>query len=113
MAQKKSEFLEFSKGRKVLMKDNREEMVRVGAIHTIPLDLRHKMLAMITDPQTAYMLFMGSLGLLYFEVTHPGTIVPGVIGGIGLVLSLISLHKIKCSDWRTLAYSFGRCFYDC
>ena len=37
---------------------------------------------------------MGSLGLLYFEVTHPGTILPGVLGAMGLVVGLVSLHKL-------------------
>jgi len=38
---------------------------------------------------------MGSVALLYFEITHPGIFAPGVIGSIGLILSLISFHKLN------------------
>ena len=49
----------------------------------------------LMDPQIAYMMLMSSIGLLYFEITHPGMIVPGVVGGVGLVISLVSLNKMN------------------
>ena len=58
-------------------------------------DLRYHFLRLISDPQWAYLLFMGSLGLLYFEVTHPGTFIPGILGAMGLVFSLISFHQLE------------------
>lgn len=57
-------------------------------------DLRHQILSFVADPEWAYMIFMGSLALLYFEITHPGMIVPGVLGAVGLVLSLVAFHKL-------------------
>ena len=45
---------------------------------------------------------MASLGLLYFELTHPGTILPGVVGAIGLVISLINFHALAVS-WGAVA----------
>jgi membrane-bound serine protease (ClpP class) len=45
---------------------------------------------------------MGSLGLLYVEITHPGMIAPGVIGGMGLVLSMVAFHKLDVA-WGGLA----------
>jgi membrane-bound serine protease (ClpP class) len=52
------------------------------------------LVSFFTDPQTTYMLFMGSLALLYYEITHPGLMVPGVVGAAGLIMSLVSLHKL-------------------
>lgn len=86
-------FLESAKGRKVLIHQN-EETVVVGDIEPYNQDSRYHILQIFSDPQIAYLLFMGSLALLYFEFTHPGLIAPGVIGAIGLVLSMVSFHKM-------------------
>lgn len=74
----------------------RTAMELQGEIHVVEFapDLRHQILSFVADPEWAYMIFMGSLALLYFEITHPGMIVPGVLGALGLVLSLIAFHKL-------------------
>ena len=95
-------FLEFSAGRQVTMAGKIKKLVQVGPIKKMKLDMRFQVLQMVSDPEISYMMFMGSLGLLYFEITHPGTIVPGVLGSIGLVLSLISFHKMDVY-WGGLA----------
>lgn len=102
LAKNESEFLQLSQGRTVLVKDKKEVQVAVGDIHDFSPDARYKVLSFVADPEFAYLLFMGSLALLYVEITHPGLIVPGVIGGIGLVLSLIAFHKLEVV-WGGLA----------
>jgi membrane-bound serine protease (ClpP class) len=52
---------------------------------------------LLMNPQVAYLIFMGSLGLLYYELTHPGVIAPGVVGGVGLIISLVSLHMLDAT----------------
>lgn len=91
----KEEFLEKSQGREVLLKENAKVKVEVGRVFEIKPGLRHIILDFVSDPQFAYFIFMGSIALLYFEITHPGFIAPGVIGAIGLVVSLISFHKLN------------------
>ncbi len=86
-------FLSAVEGRKIQINDQ-EVTVAIGAIEVYKTDSRFHLLQIFSDPQIAYLLFMGSLALLYFEFTHPGTIVPGVIGAIGLIVSLISFHKL-------------------
>lgn len=58
-------------------------------------DLRELLLSLIADPEFSYLLFMAALALLYFEITHPGAIAPGVIGALLLVVSLIAFHKLE------------------
>lgn len=94
VAEKKTDFLEFAQGRRVKLTESQTTEVQVGDLYEFQPGLREKILSLTTDPQTAYLMFMGSLGLLYFEITHPGMVAPGVIGGIGLILSLVSLHKL-------------------
>lgn len=80
-----AEFLDFAA---------KKTKTEVGPLQEFQTDLRYQVLNFVADPELAYLMFMGSLGLLYLELTHPGLIAPGVIGGVGLVLSLIAFHKL-------------------
>ena len=89
------EFLRFANGRKVQVRLNKNTEVKTGEVQIISLGVRQKVIQLITDPQIVYLLFMGSLLLIYFEITHPGTVVPGVLGAIGLIVSFIGMHKLN------------------
>ena len=91
----KEEFLQFAHGRKVQVQDKKNQAVQVGILQPIKLGMRHHVISFVTDPQIAYLLFTGSLLLIYFEVTHPGMVVPGVLGVTGLILSLTGMHKLN------------------
>jgi len=59
---------------------------------TFELSTRQKFLNRIVQPDLVFvMLILGVLGL-YTEFTHPGVVVPGVIGGICLLLALYALN---------------------
>lgn len=54
-----------------------------------------KLLAIISHPQIAlYLLMLASLGI-FFELSNPGAILPGVVGGISLLLSLYVLQVLS------------------
>jgi membrane-bound serine protease (ClpP class) len=96
------DFLTQATGQKVRLPEDRTAAVVVGELVEFKKDLRSALLDFIADPQIAYLLFMGSLALLYFEITHPGTMVPGVLGALGLILSLIAFHLLAV-QWGGLA----------
>jgi membrane-bound serine protease (ClpP class) len=53
-----------------------------------------KILDIISDPNIAYILFLlGMYGLL-FELYNPGSILPGIVGVIALILALYSMHTL-------------------
>ena len=56
--------------------------------------LRTKILRTISNPNIAYILLMIGLAGLYFELSHPGAIFPGVVGGIALVLAFFALQTL-------------------
>jgi membrane-bound serine protease (ClpP class) len=56
--------------------------------------LRTKILKTISNPNIAYILLMIGFAGLYFELSHPGAIFPGVIGGIALVLAFFALQTL-------------------
>ncbi len=56
--------------------------------------IRNKILKTISDPNIAYILLMIGLAGLYFELSHPGVVLPGVIGGIALILAFFAFQMI-------------------
>jgi membrane-bound serine protease (ClpP class) len=63
-------------------------------VDTIEPDFRQRLLALIADPNIAYILLMlGFYGIL-FELQNPGAILPGVIGGISLILAFLALSTL-------------------
>jgi membrane-bound serine protease (ClpP class) len=56
--------------------------------------LRTKILKTISNPNIAYILMMIGLAGLYFEFSHPGSIFPGVIGAIALILAFFAMQAL-------------------
>jgi membrane-bound serine protease (ClpP class) len=57
-------------------------------------DWRTELLAVITDPNVAFILLMVGIYGLIFEFTTPGAIAPGVVGTICLLLGLYALNML-------------------
>ena len=67
---------------------------RGATVQAIAVGWRDRFLALITDPNIAYILLMlGMLGL-FFELANPGVILPGVIGGISLILAFFAFQSL-------------------
>jgi membrane-bound serine protease (ClpP class) len=74
-----------------------------------PIDVgwRDRFLALITDPNVAYVLMMlGMLGL-FFELANPGVILPGIIGGISLILAFFAFQSLPINYAGLLLILFG------
>ena len=67
---------------------------RDATVRPIEIGFRDRFLNVITDPNVAYVLMMlGMLGL-FFELANPGVILPGVIGGISLILAFFAFQSL-------------------
>jgi membrane-bound serine protease (ClpP class) len=58
------------------------------------MGFRHKILNLISDPNIAYMLMLLGFYGLFFELTNPGSIFPGVLGGISLILAFYAFQTL-------------------
>lgn len=79
--------------------------VQVGG-HTVTLQLkglavrdyapnaRARFLAVITHPTIAYLLLLVGVIGLFLEATHPGVLLPGIVGGICLLIGLYALQLL-------------------
>ena len=83
--------------------DSREVETAAGTkiIHTINAEVRvtemttiQKLLDIISDPNLAYILLMLGIYGLLFELYNPGSILPGVVGVISLILAFYSFHSL-------------------
>ncbi|MQY01189.1 nodulation protein NfeD [Sinorhizobium medicae] len=66
-------------------------------IEDLPPDWRTQLLSVITNPNVALLLMMVGIYGLIFEFLSPGTVVPGTIGGISLLLGLYALAVLPVS----------------
>lgn len=85
------------------MIDGKEVTLRQGKVTLKTKDLekrylepgvRDRVLRVISDPNIAYILMMIGLAGLYFELSNPGGIFPGVIGAISLILAFYSFQTL-------------------
>lgn len=62
----------------------------------VPLEMseRQKFLRTITNPNLAYFLLIFGLIGLFLEFTHPGVVIPGILGGISLLLAFLAFQVL-------------------
>lgn len=53
-----------------------------------------KVLGVVSHPNVAYILFLLGLVGLYFEMSSPGAVLPGIVGGIALLLALYAFSVL-------------------
>lgn len=58
----------------------------------MPQDWRYQFLSFLTDPNVAYILMLIAVYGLFFELSSPGMVLPGVTGVIALVLMLYAFQ---------------------
>jgi len=63
-------------------------------VDAIEPGLRQRLLAVIADPNVAYILMLLGFYGLMFELQNPGAILPGVVGGISLILAFLALSTL-------------------
>jgi membrane-bound serine protease (ClpP class) len=80
---------------------------RGAVVRPIEIGFRDRVLNVITDPNVAYVLMMlGMLGL-FFELSNPGVILPGVVGGIALILAFFAFQSLPINFAGLLLILFG------
>ena len=95
VAEDLGELFEKMNGRKVVVSGKEITLDLSDAIvYERPMGLRYRILSVITDPNVAYMLMMLGIYGLFFEIANPGVILPGVLGGISLILAFFAFQVL-------------------
>lgn len=78
-----------------------------AAVVTVEPDWRTRLLAIIADPNLALILMMLGIYGLIFEFSNPGYVLPGVAGGICLLLGLFALQMLPINYAGLALIFFG------
>jgi membrane-bound serine protease (ClpP class) len=67
---------------------------KAARIVEVEMSFRDKILSVISNPTIAYILLILGMAGLYFELSTPGAILPGVLGGICLILAFYAFQTL-------------------
>ena len=84
-------------GRVVKLDDGAEKTLHTkgATILRSAMDWRYRILDKISNPNIAYILMtLAGMGL-FFELSNPGSILPGIVGGICLVLTFFAFQMLS------------------
>ncbi len=89
------ELLDSCDGRKVSLPSGDKVLKTKGIeVERIHISLRDRILEVITNPTIAYILLTLGMWGLFFELSNPGAIFPGIVGVICLILAFFALQSL-------------------
>jgi membrane-bound serine protease (ClpP class) len=95
VAENLDDLLKKAEGRKVKVAGRVVAVKTKGArVEEQTPDFRQRFLAVVTDPNVAYLLLIIGFYGLIFELSNPGSILPGVAGGICIILAFYALSTL-------------------
>jgi membrane-bound serine protease (ClpP class) len=97
-------------GREAPRPDGRTLTFHTAGLSTVdePMNIFQGLLQLIIDPNVAYILLLIAIFGLIAEVSSPGAILPGVVGGLAAILALVGLSTlpINIAGAALLGFSF-------
>ena len=103
------ELLQKLDGRRITRFDGRATALRTAGARLVPIDMtwRQGVLSAIAHPNVAYILLsLGVLGLT-IELWSPGAVLPGVAGGLCLLLAFFAFRILPVNGAGVLLILFG------
>jgi len=80
---------------------------RDARIVEIAMDVTERFLHLLSDPNIGFILMTMAIYGIIFELSNPGSVFPGVIGGLALVLALASFAVVEVNVAGLLLIAFA------
>jgi membrane-bound serine protease (ClpP class) len=80
---------------------------KLAEVRIMEMTFFQKLLDLISDPNLAYILLMLGFYGLIFELSNPGSILPGIVGVISLILAFYSLSSLQLNFAGLALIVFG------
>jgi membrane-bound serine protease (ClpP class) len=80
---------------------------RTALIAGIPMDSAEQFLSLLDDPNVGFILMTIAIYGIIFELSNPGSVFPGVIGGLALILAFVSFAVIAVNVAGLLFIGFS------
>lgn len=71
--------------------------VKDAEVIHVHMGAKHRFLSAIADPNIAYILMMVGFFGLFFELSNPGAVFPGIAGSICIIVSFYALHTLSAN----------------
>ena len=83
-------------GRTITRLDGTKQMLHLANVRVVPLQpsLRENLLGWLVNPDIALLMLVGGALLIYLEFNTPGTIVPGALGTLMVLLAVFGLNLL-------------------
>jgi len=109
MAGSLDELLEAMEGREVVMADGDKRQLATAnlEIQDYQPDWRTQLLSIITNPTVAYFLMILGFYGLVFELSNPGSLFPGILGALSLLLALYAFQILPVNYAGLALIFFG------
>ncbi|HEX5545660.1 MAG TPA: nodulation protein NfeD [Nitrospira sp.] len=103
--------LKHLQGRKIAVSNGTITLSRETAtLREFPMGTRLELLKILSDPNIAYLLMsIGTIGIMA-ELYSPGSILPGIIGAISLILAFYSLQSLPVNYAGAFLVMLGAVF---
>ena len=102
------ELLRLIDGRHVVVEGGERTLrTATAAVTEEEMGWKFRLLDILNDPNIAYVLFLLGLYGLLFELYNPGSIFPGVVGFIAIVIALYSLNTLPVNFAGLALIVFG------
>jgi membrane-bound serine protease (ClpP class) len=81
---------------RTITRDGRVQSLVLGGAELIPVAMKgvERILNAISNPNVAYILMILGIMGLFFELSNPGVILPGVVGGICIILAFFAFQAL-------------------
>lgn len=80
---------------------------RGAQIVDMPMDVAESFMQLLSDPNVGFILMMIAIYGIIFELNNPGSVFPGVIGGVALILALASFAAVEVNVAGLLLIAFA------
>ena len=109
----RGELLKWLDGRKVRRFDGSEVTLALKGPEVVTLapSASDKLLSAIAHPNIAYLLLLLGMVGIYFELSHPGVVLPGVLGAVSILLALFALSVLPVNYVGLLLILLGIAFF--
>ncbi len=95
IAESQDELIKKIDGREVTTVAGSKKLQLKGLpLQRVQMDWRHRVLDTLSNPNIAYILMMLGFYGLFFELSNPGVVFPGVFGAICLILAFFALQTL-------------------
>jgi len=108
VAASREDVLEQASGRMIELAD-RDHVLRLDGAEIVEKDLgfRYRLLSLLANPNVATILLMLGIYGIFFELSNPGSVLPGVVGVIFLILAFFSMQTLPMNFAGILLVATG------